>query len=174
MASSNPYLIEQPQQQQQQSPLGGLGGLGQMSQMFGGGQSGGLSGLFGGGATGGTATGATTAAGGTAAGGATAASGAGGGSAASAGGSALMSNPIGWIAAAALAQNVAHNKGISSWQAGLKGQAGANIGDYYMKDKWGMDDDNPLYDAAGVLGWGSGGGIFNPSYLNKKIFGSTD
>lgn len=103
----------------------------------------------------------------------------GGGGAAAGGGSsgagaALASNPVGWIVAAALAQNVAHNKGVSSWQAGLKGQAGMNIGDYYMKDKWGMEEDDPLYDIAGVLGWGSGGGVFNPGYLSKKIFGKVD
>jgi hypothetical protein len=177
MANGNPYVVKQQNQQQQQMPMinpmmfmqGGQGGMG---GLFGGGQ-GGLSGLtgLGGGSTGagGAASGLGSASG---AGAASAASS--GGSAASGAGSALASNPVGWIIAAALAQNVAHNKGISSWQAGLKGQAGANIGDYYMKDKWGMEDDNPLYDAAGVLGWGSGGGIFNPSYLNKKIFGETD
>lgn len=154
----NPFAVQQPQQQQQGMQVNPMQAL-QAYQTFAGGGaggSGGLSGLFGGGAAGGT--GAAT----------------GGSSAGGAGASALASNPVGWIAAAALGQNVAHNKGISSWQAGLKGQGGANIGDYYMKEKWGMEEDDPLYDAAGVLGFGSGGGVLNPSYLSKKIFGKVD
>lgn len=99
---------------------------------------------------------------------------AGGGSAAGGATSALASNPVGWIAAAALAQNVAHNKGIASWQSALKGQAGGNIGSHFL-DQWGVGEDSKIRDVAGVLGWEkSGGGIFNPNYLSKKIFGSVD
>lgn len=85
--------------------------------------------------------------------------------------------PVGWIAAAALAQNIAHNKGISSWQAGLKGQGGVNIGEHFL-DQWGVSEESTggkaVRGIAGVLGWGEGGGIFNPGYLNKKLFGSAD
>lgn len=178
MANENPYVIQnQSKQQQKQMPMinpmmfmqGGQGGMG---GLFGGGQ-GGLSGLagLGGGSTGasGAASGLGSASG---AGAASAASG--GGSAASGAGSALASNPVGWIIAAALAQNVAHNKGISSWQSALKGQSGGNIGSHFM-DQWGVDEDSPVRDAAGVLGWDkSGGGIFNPNYLSRKIFGDVD
>lgn len=140
--------------------LGGLGagGLGSIAAPAGGAgaTSGGLGGLG--------ASGLSLGGGG--------AAGAGGGS--SAAGSALASNPVGWVVAAALAQNVAHNKGISSWQAGLKGQAGGNIGSHFL-DQWGVDDDSPVRDVAGVLGWEKdGGGVFNPNYLSKKIFGSVD
>ena len=96
----------------------------------------------------------------------------GGGGAAAGGASALASNPIGWIAAIALAQNVAHNKDISSWQAGIKGQGGRNIGDHFI-NQWGLDG-TFAEDALGVLGWGKKGGILNPSYLSTKIFGEVD
>ena len=153
---NNPYAIQAPQQQQQSqiNPLQGL----QMYQQFSGGGTGGLSGLLGGGAEAGA--GSLTAAEGTA----TGAAGAEGA------GSALMSNPIGWIAAAALAQNVAHNKGISSWGDAMRGTSAREAGDHFM-NQWGVDDDSKLKDVAGLAGWGSGGGILNPGNLNKKIFG---
>jgi len=155
--------MNQPRQQQQGmgmgiNPMQALQGYQMFSGGGAGGMGGGLSGLFGGGAG---ASGGAAAGGGAASGG-------------GAGASALASNPIGWIAAAALAQNVAHNKGIASWQSALKGQAGGNIGSHFM-DQWGVDEDSPIRDVAGVLGWDkSGGGIFNPNYLSKKIFGSVD
>ena len=172
MATNNPYVIEQ--QQQQQQGMGGMNPMG-MVQMFQGGGQGGLTGLFGGGgastattATAG-ATGATTAATGGAAAGGSAAGGASG-----AGASALASNPVGWIIAAALAQNVAHNKGISSWGDALKGTSGRKAGDHFL-DQWGVSDDSTggkaVRGLAGIAGWGSGGGVLNPSYINEKIFG---
>lgn len=98
----------------------------------------------------------------------------GGSTGASSAGSALASNPVGLIIAAGLAQNVAHNKGISSWQSALKGQSGGNIGSHFM-DQWGVDESSPARDVSGVLGWDkSGGGIFNPNYLSRKIFGDVD
>lgn len=177
MADTNPYLIERPQQQQQ-GPMGGMGGgqggggLGGIMQMFGGetaatgattsATTGG--GLTTGGATAGIGGGTTAAAGGGAAGG----SAAGGGAS---GGTALASTPVGWVVAAAIAQNVAHNKGISSWADAIKGQGGRNIGEHFM-DQWGVNDDGAggvARDIAGVAGWGEGGGILNPGNLNKKI-----
>lgn len=145
--------------------LGSLGasGVGSIAAPAGGAgaSSGGLGGL---GASGLSLSGTGASAGGGAA--------AGGGS--SAAGSALASNPVGWIVAAALAQNVAHNKGIASWQSALKGQAGGNIGSHFM-DQWGVDEDSPIRDVAGVAGWDKdGGGVFNPNYLSKKLFGSVD
>ena len=172
----NPFAVDAPQQQQQQMPM--INPM--MFQQFGGG--GGLSGLMGGGgapAAGGSAGGGggfmsglssmfgggagSAAASGSAAGGA-------GGAGASGAAGALASNPIGWIAAIALAQNVAHNKGISSWQAGIKGQGGRNIGDHFIK-KWGMDG-TLGEDVLGLAGFGKKGGVFNPSYLSTKIFGN--
>lgn len=47
----------------------------------------------------------------------------GGGAGASGAAGALASNPIGWIAAIALAQNVAHNKGIQAGRLVLKAKA---------------------------------------------------
>lgn len=135
---------------------GGFGGIGSLAAPAGG--AGATTGGLGSGAAGGLSLGG----------------GAAGGGGSSAAGSALASNPVGWIVAAALAQNVAHNKGISSWQAGLKGQAGGNIGSHFL-EQWGVDDDSPVRDVAGVLGWDkSGGGVFNPNYLSKKLFGSVD
>lgn len=173
-SQSNPFAVQQPQQQQQQgmqiNPMQALqaynmfSGGGAAGGASGGGGMGGLSGMFGGG---GAASGGAASSG-------AAAGGAAGGSSGGAGASALASNPIGWIAAAALAQNVAHNKGIASWQSALKGQAGGNIGSHFM-DQWGVDEDSPVRDVAGVLGWDKeGGGVFNPNYLSKKIFGSVD
>lgn len=172
----NPFAVDAPQQQQQQMPM--INPM--MFQQFGGG--GGLSGLMGGGgapAAGGSAGGGggfmsglssmfgggagSAAASGSAAGGA-------GGAGASGAAGALASNPIGWIAAIALAQNVAHNKGISSWQAGIKGQGGRNIGDHFIK-QWGMDG-TLGEDVLGLAGFGKKGGVFNPSYLSTKIFGN--
>lgn len=180
-----------PQQApQQQQPQQGMGGIDPMQalqayQTFSGG---GLGGMMGGG--GGTAsipggalssfgTGASAPAGGALGLGGAGTGAAGGGAAAggSAGGgatAALASNPISWIAAAALAQNVMHNKDIASWQSALKGQAGGNMGSHFL-DQWGVDDDSAIRDVAGVLGFEKeGGGIFNPNYLSKKIFGSVD
>lgn len=169
-SQNNPFAVQQPQQQQQQqgmqiNPMQALqaynmfSGGGAAGGASGGGGMGGLTSMFGGG--------------GAASGGA-ASSGAAGGSGASGATSALASNPIGWIAAAALAQNVAHNKGIASWQSALKGQAGAAAGDHFMLDQWGMDEGDALYDVAGALGFGRGGGVFNPSYLSEKLFGKVD
>lgn len=149
--SKNPFIVEGNQQQQQQQGINPMAAMNMMSMGQGGGAFGGMFG--GGGAAGGSAA---------------------GGSGASGGASALASNPVGWIIAAALAQNVADNKGISSWQSALKGQSGGNIGSHFM-DQWGVDEDSKIRDAAGVLGWDKeGGGIFNPNYLSKKIFGSVD
>lgn len=169
MATNNPYVIEQ--QQQQQQGMGGMNPMGMM-QMFQGGGQGGLTGLFGGGgaagATGG-ATGATTAATGGAAAGGSAAGGASG-----AGASALASNPVGWIIAAGLAQNVAHNKGISSWGDALKGTSGRKAGEHFQ-EQWGVDGDSTkdkaIRGVMGLAGWGGGAGILNPSYLPDKLFG---
>jgi hypothetical protein len=175
----NPFAVDAPQQQQQQMPMinpmmfqqfggggGGFGGLmgggsgaGGAAGGSGGGFMSGLSSMFGGGGTGA----GSAAAGGSAAGGA-------GGAGASGAAGALASNPIGWIAAIALAQNVAHNKGISSWQAGIKGQGGRNIGDHFIK-QWGMDG-TLGEDVLGLAGFGKKGGVFNPSYLSTKIFGN--
>ncbi len=166
MASNNPYVIEQ--QQQQQQGMGGMNPMG-MVQMFQGGGQGGLAGLFGGGGAAGGATGATGAT--TAAtGGATA----GGSGASGAGASALASNPVGWIIAAALAQNVAHNKGISSWGDALKGTSARKAGEHFQ-EQWGVDGDSTkdkaIRGVMGLAGWGSGAGILNPSYLPDKLFG---
>lgn len=109
-------------------------------------------------------TGGTTAAGTGAAGTGSAAAG-GGGSAAT--GTALGSNPVGWIAAMILAQNVAHNKGISSWQDSAKGQGGAETGDHFL-DQWGIDN-KYAKDLAGYGGIGSGGGMLNPANRTKKL-----
>lgn len=152
MNGQNPFIVEQPETQQPQMQMP----MGMMNQM--GGQIPGMGGQgfpgMGGGAGG-------------AGGGEGMMSGMGGDM------SALASNPYAWILAAVLGQNVLHNKDISSWQAGLKGQGGRNTGDHFL-DQWGVDDDSKLRDVAGVLGWGSGGGILNPSYLPTKIFGETD
>lgn len=167
----NPYALQQPPQQQgQQQGMNPMQGL-QMYQQFAGGQGGGgLSGLFGGGAEAGAGslsaaegTGVASGATGGLSGGTAAA---GGGEAA---GSALMSNPVGWIAAAALAQNVMHNKGISSWQDAAKGTAGKETGDHFM-DQWGVGEDSKIRDVAGLAGWGSGGGMLNPGNIMDKIF----
>lgn len=169
-SQSNPFAVQQPQQQQQQgmqiNPMQALqaynmfSGGGAAGGASGGGGMGGLTSMFGGG--------------GAASGGAASSGAAAGGSGASGATSALASNPIGWIAAAALAQNVAHNKDIASWQSALKGQAGGNIGSHFM-DQWGVDEDSKIRDVAGVLGWDKeGGGVLNPNYLSKKIFGSVD
>lgn len=95
-----------------------------------------------------------------------------GGETGGSGGSELLSNPYGWAAAMLLANNVQHNKGISSWEAANKGQQARNVGDYYL-DKWDMND-GAVRDIAGILGWGSGGGWLNPSKLNTKIWGNID
>lgn len=174
----NPFLYQQQPQQQQMPQINPLQAL-QAYQQFSGAGAGtgggsGLTGLFGGGgaAGGGAASGGTAMAGADAgiagASGGAGAVGAGGSGGAASG--ALMSNPIGWIVAAALTQNVLHNKGISSWQAGLKGQAGANVGEHFM-DQWGVSEKSPARGLAGLAGWGKGGGALNPSYLSRKIFG---
>lgn len=90
-----------------------------------------------------------------------------------AGGTALASNPVGWIAAAILAQNVLHNKDISTWQDGIKGRAGMKTGDHFL-DQWGVDDDSVGYDALGTLGIGSGGGVLNPAWAVDKVWGLFD
>ncbi len=155
---------QQQQQQQQPNPMQALGIANQFGAFGGGGAAAG---------TGAGAAGASGAAGAGAgaAGAGAGAAGASGGAAGSGATSALASNPFGWIVAAALAQNVAHNKGISSWQSAFKGQSGRDAGEHFL-DQWGVDDDSAWRDVAGFAGWGEGGGIFNPSYLNKKIFGS--
>lgn len=161
----NPFVIQQPQQQQQGgmqiNPMQAL----QAYQMFGGGGAaggggGGMSGL--GGMLGGS--GAASGGGAAASGGAT-----GGGSAASGAGTALAASPIGWIGAALLAQGVADNQGISTWGDALRGTSGREAGDHFL-DQWGVGEDSKVRDIAGVAGWGSGGGILNPSYLPGKIF----
>ena len=129
-----------------------------MYQQFSGGQGGGLTGLFGGGGAE-AGAGSLTAAEGTAAGG--------GGEAA---GTALMSSPVGWAAAMVVGQSIMDKEGISTWGDALRGQSAAEAGDW-AADKLDVDKDSALYDVAGGLGWGRGGGVFNPSYLPTKIFG---
>lgn len=161
---------QQAQQQQQQQGIDPMQALNMYNQFSGGG------GLLGGGSA--AAGGGTVGAGGGLSAGAGAGSGisagAGGatGGAAAAGGegamTAMAASPIGWIAAAALGQQVMHNKGISSWQDALKGQGGRNIGDHFI-NQWGMED-TLGEDVLGVMGWGEGGGILNPGNLMAKIF----
>ena len=149
---ANPYVVQQQNQQQQQMPMinpmqfiqGGQGGFGGLTGL--GGESAAASGASGGGsAAGGSSSGLGS----------------------------LMASPVGIAAAAIIGQSVMDKHGISSWGSALRGQSGAAAGDW-AADKLGVDKDSSLYDAAGVLGWGRGGGVLNPAYLPTKIFGEYD
>jgi hypothetical protein len=159
-------LEQQQRQQQGQSQQGdNMNGMGKLAKYFNGGggetipSGGGQS--FGGGnsAYGGidipASTGGGTVpeggawysnlfSGGSPAAGGTAAGGEGGASAAA------SSNPYGWIAAALLSANVAHNKGISSWNENLKGHLAGNSLDYYQRGNHGIG--SKIFDGDGTVG----------------------
>lgn len=145
---ANPYVVQQQNQQQQQMPM-----INPMQFMQGQGGFSGLTGLGGESAAASSASGGSSAAGGS-----------------SSGLGSLMASPVGIAAAAIIGQSVMDKHGISTWGDALRGQSGAEAGDW-AADKIGLDKGSALYDVAGGLGWGRGGGVFNPSYLPTKIFG---
>jgi hypothetical protein len=105
-------------------------------------------------------------------------SGGGGAAAGSEGGAsaAAGSNPYGWIAAALLSANVAHNKGVSPWSETLKGQGPGNYVDYYQGDQDGKQHGfmSKVLDKDGATGQATKGytdlmtGDFSNSFKHNK------
>ena len=72
----------------------------------------------------------------------------------SGGSAAAGSNPYGWIAAALLSANVAHNKGISPWSDAIKGKGPGNWIDYYQGKQDGKDHGlgSKIFKEGGAVG----------------------